>query len=375
MYLPALPVMQTAFHTQTAIIQMSITTCLIGLAVGQLIVGPLSDHIGRRGPLAGGFAIFAVSALAIMNVKSVGLFLLIRFIQGLAGSAGQVLARAVARDLFSGKELTKFFAMLMAVNGVFPIISPVIGGFLLNFMSWRGIFGLLAVIGVLVVVGIWTTLEETLPPERRSHAGLLKGLRALTLMFTKRDFMLIATIQGLVFGALFSYIAASSFVFQNFFHLSAQQFSLLYAVNGLGIIIGNNLPAYFSAKVANMRMLALALGMGTTAAGIMVGSLFFTASLWVIAIALFVVVICIGMVNTLATSMAMNSQTENAGSASAVLGLTMNIIGGVFSPLAGAMGAHTYAPMAGLIFACEVGGLVLFLVLLKKQNLTETREM
>lgn len=185
MYLPALPTMQTTFHTQTSVIQMSITFCLIGLAVGQLIVGPLSDHFGRRMPLSIGFAIFALTSVLIMIVHSIVLFLILRFIQGLAGSAGQVLSRAVARDLFSGKELTKFFALLMGVNGVFPIISPIIGGFLLNFMTWRGIFGLLAVIGILVVIGIQLTLKESLPPKLRSTESIFQGFVSMGTMFTK----------------------------------------------------------------------------------------------------------------------------------------------------------------------------------------------
>ncbi|MCT4397604.1 Bcr/CflA family efflux MFS transporter [Pediococcus ethanolidurans] len=372
MYLPALPTMQTTFHTQTSVIQMSITFCLIGLAVGQLIVGPLSDHFGRRMPLSIGFAIFALTSVLIMIVHSIVLFLILRFIQGLAGSAGQVLSRAVARDLFSGKELTKFFALLMGVNGVFPIISPIIGGFLLNFMTWRGIFGLLAVIGILVVIGIQLTLKESLPPKLRSTESIFQGFVSMGTMFTKRDFMLIALIQGLVFGALFSYIAASSFVFQNFFHLSAQQFSLLYALNGLGIIIGNNIPAYLTAKLTNFQVLGSALVLGALSAVVMLGSTLTTPNMMLVAVPLFLIVICIGVVNTIATSIAMNSQDKNAGSASAVLGLLMNIVGGIFSPLAGALGAKSYTPMAILIFVSELGGLGLFLVLLKAQKLDKS---
>lgn len=184
--------------------------------------------------------------------------------------------------------------------------------------------------------------------------------------------MLIALIQGLVFGALFSYIAASSFVFQNFFHLSAQQFSLLYALNGLGIIIGNNIPAYLTAKLTNFQVLGGALVLGAVSAVVMLGSTLTTPNMMLVAVPLFLIVICIGVVNTIATSIAMNSQDKNAGSASAVLGLLMNIVGGIFSPLAGALGAKSYTPMAILIFVSELGGLGLFLVLLKAQKLDKS---
>ncbi|GAA2852874.1 multidrug effflux MFS transporter [Pediococcus damnosus] len=372
MYLPALPTMQAAFHTSTSVIQLSITFCLIGLAVGQLIVGPLSDKFGRKVPLAIGFALFALTSVLIMLVHSITLFLVLRFIQGLAGSAGQVLSRAVACDLFSGKELIKFFSILMGVNGIFPIISPIIGGFLLNFMSWRGIFGFLTVIGVLVVFGIWLTLDETLPQSSRSTQGVLQSFRSLGSVFKQREFILIALIQGLVFGALFSYISASSFVFQNFFRLTAQQFSLLYALNGLGIIIGNNIPAYLTNKLSGRQVLSLALILGSVSGVIMVGSLLLTPNILLVAVPLFVVVICIGIVNTIATSIAMSSQSTNTGSASAVLGLLMNIVGGIFTPLAGALGNRSYAPMAVLILISELGALGLFGILTKlegkKQN-------
>lgn len=162
MYLPGLPEMQRAFHSSASTLQLSITFCLIGLAVGQLIVGPISDRIGRRVPLVVGFGLYAVTSLMLIFTTNIYLFIGIRLIQGLAGSTGQVLSRAVARDLFNGHELTKFYAMLMAVNGAFPIIAPIIGGALLSIVQWQGIFVLLFVIGILVMVGVLCTLPETL---------------------------------------------------------------------------------------------------------------------------------------------------------------------------------------------------------------------
>ena len=187
-------------------------------------------------------------------------------------------------------------------------------------------------------------------------------------MFTKRDFVLIALIQGLVFGSLFSYISASSFVFQNFFHLTAQQFSLLYALNGLGIIIGNNIPAYLTEKLTSWQILKATLLLGSLSGVVMVGSLFLTPNILLVAVPLFIVVVCIGVVNTIATSLAMSSQSTNTGSASAVLGLLMNIVGGIFTPLAGALGNQSYAPMAILILISELGALGLFVNLMKLEK-------
>ncbi|MCD5257132.1 MAG: multidrug effflux MFS transporter [Pediococcus pentosaceus] len=361
MYLPGLPEMQRAFHSSASTLQLSITFCLIGLAVGQLIVGPISDRIGRRVPLVVGFGLYAVTSLMLIFTTNIYLFIGIRLIQGLAGSTGQVLSRAVARDLFNGHELTKFYAMLMAVNGAFPIIAPIIGGALLSIVQWQGIFVLLFVIGILVMVGVLCTLPETLKVTNNEVLTLGQTFKGLGAMFGKRQFILIALTQGLIFGALFSYISASSFVFQTYFHMTIGQFSLLYAINGLGIILGNNLPGYLPEQIKDSDILNGGLIGGMFAGVLLVGSLLLRPMAILVIIPLFIVVFCVGVVNTVATSMAMSlGGRTNAGAASAVLGLLMNIIGALASPLAGIMGTQSYAPLAWLIFGFEFLGLILF---------------
>lgn len=361
MYLPGLPEMQRAFHSSASTLQLSITFCLIGLAVGQLIVGPISDRIGRRVPLVVGFGLYAVTSLMLIFTTNIYLFIGIRLIQGLAGSTGQVLSRAVARDLFNGHELTKFYAMLMAVNGAFPIIAPIIGGALLSIVQWQGIFILLFVIGILVMVGVLCTLPETLKVTNNEVLTLGQTFKGLGAMFGKRQFILIALTQGLIFGALFSYISASSFVFQTYFHMTIGQFSLLYAINGLGIILGNNLPGYLPEQIKDSDILNGGLIGGMFAGVLLVGSLLLRPMAILVIIPLFIVVFCVGVVNTVATSMAMSlGGRTNAGAASAVLGLLMNIIGALASPLAGIMGTQSYAPLAWLIFGFEFLGLILF---------------
>lgn len=361
MYLPGLPEMQRAFHSSASTLQLSITFCLIGLAVGQLIVGPISDRIGRRVPLVVGFGLYAVTSLMLIFTTNIYLFIGIRLIQGLAGSTGQVLSRAVARDLFNGHELTKFYAMLMAVNGAFPIIAPIIGGALLSIVQWQGIFVLLFVIGILVMVGVLCTLPETLKVTNNEVLTLGQTFKGLGAMFGKRQFILIALTQGLIFGALFSYISASSFVFQTYFHMTVGQFSLLYAINGLGIILGNNLPGYLPEQIKDSNILNGGLIGGMFAGVLLVGSLLLRPMAILVIIPLFIVVFCVGVVNTVATSMAMSlGGRTNAGAASAVLGLLMNIIGALASPLAGIMGIQSYAPLAWLIFGFEFLGLILF---------------
>ncbi len=311
MYLPGLPEMQRAFHSSASTLQLSITFCLIGLAVGQLIVGPISDRIGRRVPLVVGFGLYAVTSLMLIFTTNIYLFIGIRLIQGLAGSTGQVLSRAVARDLFNGHELTKFYAMLMAVNGAFPIIAPIIGGALLSIVQWQGIFVLLFVIGILVMVGVLCTLPETLKVTNNEVLTLGQTFKGLGAMFGKRQFILIALTQGLIFGALFSYISASSFVFQTYFHMTVGQFSLLYAINGLGIILGNNLPGYLPEQIKDSDILNGGLIGGMFAGVLLVGSLLLRPMAILVIIPLFIVVFCVGVVNTVGNIHGYESRWKN----------------------------------------------------------------
>ncbi|GAF36834.1 hypothetical protein JCM14108_1823 [Lentilactobacillus farraginis DSM 18382 = JCM 14108] len=173
LYLPALPEMTKNLQTQASLVQLSLSACLLGLAVGQLISGPLSDKYGRKKPLMLGFLIFGMVSLLIAASHSVYFLIALRFIQGLAGASGQVLSRAIASDLFSGPLLTKFYAMLSAVNGIFPVISPIIGGYIIKYVEWQGVFILLAIIGFLVTIAIWMGVGETLPLANRITGSLL----------------------------------------------------------------------------------------------------------------------------------------------------------------------------------------------------------
>ena len=251
LYLPALPQMKAQFATTASLMQLSITACLIGLALGQLIAGPLSDQYGRRKPLIIGFVIFGLVSLAMAFIHSVTLLIALRFIQGLAGATGQVLARAVARDLFSGKKLTRFYALLNTVNGVFPIIAPIIGGFMIQYVDWEAIFILLALIGLLIALAVTFGLHESLPPEKRQTGGFHTSLLAMGKLVVQPSFWPLILATGLVYGGLFSYISASTFVFQTGFGMAPQTFSLLYAFNGLGIVVGSNLPGRLAGRFSN----------------------------------------------------------------------------------------------------------------------------
>jgi len=361
LYLPALPQMKTQFMTNASLMQLSITSCLIGLALGQLIAGPLSDQYGRKKPLIIGFLLFALVSLAIAFIHSITLLIGLRFIQGVAGATGQVLARAVARDLFSGKKLTRFYAMLNTVNGVFPIIAPIIGGVMIRYVDWEAIFILLAAIGLGIALAVAWGLKESLPAAERQVGGYKTAFIAMGSLIVQPAFWPMILATGLVYGALFSYISASTFVFQTGFGLPPQTFSILYAFNGLGIVVGSNLPGQLAKRYSNRQQLTGLLLAAIAVSGLLLLSLLFPANVWLVIGFVLVLVILIGALLTLTVTIIMDRATKNAGGASAVIGLAQNACGGIASPLAG-MSGSSYAAMATMLFACTAGayGLVRF---------------
>lgn len=354
LYLPALPQMKTQFATTASLMQLSITACLIGLALGQLIAGPLSDQYGRRKPLIIGFILFGLVSLAMAFIHSVALLIILRFIQGLAGATGQVLARAVARDLFSGERLTHFYALLNTVNGVFPIIAPIIGGFMIRYVDWQAIFILLAIIGIVIAIAVAVGLHESLPVDQRQTGGFSASLVAMGKLTVQPSFWPLILATGLVYGALFSYISASTFVFQMGFGMAPQTFSLLYAFNGLGIVVGSNLPGRLAGHFSNRQQVTGLLLAATTASGILLVSLLFPANVWLVAGLVLILVILIGALLTLTVTIIMDQATHNAGSASAVIGLSQDACGGIVSPLVGVSGS-SYAAMSVMLLVCSLG--------------------
>jgi DHA1 family bicyclomycin/chloramphenicol resistance-like MFS transporter len=238
MYLSAFPQIVHSFGTTVTLVQTSLTAGLVGLAFGQVIIGTLSDSHGRRKPLLFSMVVYTISSLGCALAPNMETFLTLRFVQGFAGSAGLVIARAMVRDRMSGLSLTKFFALLSTVNSAAPLLSPLVGGLLVGFVAWRGVFLFTSLVGLyLTLVTVWK-VKETLPVERRvrNHVGaILQNYREL---LTHRTFVGYALASGVLYAGMFGYIAASPFVFQNLYGLSPQAFSVVFALNGVGIMVG-----------------------------------------------------------------------------------------------------------------------------------------
>ncbi|WP_428323531.1 multidrug effflux MFS transporter [Paenibacillus odorifer] len=368
MYLPALPTLVDDFGTTAALVQLSLTFFLLGLASGQLVAGPLSDVYGRRRPLLIGMFIYAVSSVLCAFSPSIGLLIVLRFIQGLAGSVGVVVSRAAVRDLYSGSELTKFFSLLMIVNGLGPILAPVIGGQLLRVTTWQGIFLVLFAAGIIFCLTILLRLPETLPKERRSKSGLKGTLLTFKVLLGNRKFMGYALSQGFVTASMFAYISGSSFVLQNIFAVTPQVYSLIFAVNGIGIIITGQIAGRLAGKVSETKLLLSGLLLCTTGGVLLLLTILIGGGLIPILICLFAVVSSVGIVGATSFSLAMQDQGEAAGSASALIGLIPLLLGSCVAPLVGLGGVDSALPMAIVIACTGVLSILSYLLLVKRGN-------
>jgi MFS transporter, DHA1 family, multidrug resistance protein len=353
MYLPALPAMARDLHTSAAAAQLSLTACLIGLAAGQLLAGPLSDARGRRGPLLAGVAAYTVASALCIAAPGIWVLLVLRLIQGLAGAAGISIARAVVRDLYDGTEMARFYALLLIVSSAAPIIAPIIGAQLLHFTSWRGVFAVLALAGGALLAAVATGLPETLPPDRRRTGGARATLRAGRSLLADRQFGGYTLASGLGIGAMFAYISGSPFVLQAKFGVSPQLFSLIFAVNGLGIIVAGQVSRQLAGRVTLRALLSAGLTGSAAGGAVLLAAAVAGTGLPLILPALFVMVSSVGLIQPNATALALDGHAQDAGSASGVLGTVQYAIGAVTAPLVGVAGPHTVLPMA--IVICVLG--------------------
>ena len=352
MYLPALPEVQADFGVSTSLVQMTLTMTTLGMALGQILAGPMSDFLGRRRPLFIGMLVFIGATLGCVLAEDIHLFLFFRFCAGFAGASGIVIARAIARDVCAGAELTRFFAVLMMVNGFAPIIAPVIGGQILLFANWRAAFVLLTIIGVFLA-GATLIYQETLPQEARS-ANMTDSLKKFPTLLRNRYFLGHCLLQCFVFGAFFSYLSGSSFVFQNIYAVSPQGYSIIFAVIGAGLLLAGILPARLAGRVPGIVMLKYSVLVPLFGSVLLLAGFCVSAPLAVILVVLFLTIVPLSVMGTASFSLALSRQGENAGSASALIGCFSMLLGACMMPLVGIAGDHTGIPM-GIVMLTGYG--------------------
>jgi len=359
MYVPGFPSMADSLHTDSANVQLSMTTFLIGLALGQILFGPISDSLGRRPVLLAGSAAFVVFSVVCAVAPGVEVLIAARLLQGLAGATGIVVSRAVIADRFEGVDAARRFSALIMIFSVAPVVAPIIGGGILAVGTWQLVFAALAVFGVLLVVGVLARVPESLPAGNRHAGGLGATFRAMARLLKKRamiGYVIVASCAGI---ALFGYIAGSSFVFQDLYGASETQYSLIFATNALGMLAGAALFNRLAGRVRPRKLLIRGVLCGLVPAVVLVVLLLVGAGGFAVTwIFLFLAIGSLGFVMPSVTSLGQETGREAAGAASALIGGGQFVLGAIASPLVGAFGVGSALPMATMVLIGFAGGVL-----------------
>ncbi|MBO8818923.1 multidrug effflux MFS transporter [Staphylococcus aureus] len=355
MFLPGLPDIRHDFQTTTSNAQLTLSMFMIGLAFGNLFAGPISDSTGRRKPLIIAMIIFTLASLGIVFVHNIWLMVALRFLQGVTGGAAAVISRAIASDMYSGNELTKFMALLMLVNGIAPVVAPTIGGIILNYSVWRMVFVILIIFGFVMVIGSLLKVPESLTvTNRESSSGLKTMFKNFKILLKTPCFVLPMLIQGMTFVLLFTYISASPFIIQKIYGMTAIQFSWMFAGIGITLIISSQLTGYLVDFIDSQKLMR-----GMTMIQI-IGVILVTIVLlnhwnfWILAIGFIILIAPVTGVATLGFTIAMDESSSGRGSSSSLLGLVQFLFGGVASPLVGVKGEDNPIPYIIIIIATAV---------------------
>jgi len=370
MYLPALPTIREQLGTTSATVQLTLTGTLVGLALGQLVIGPLSDAMGRRRPLLAGTALHIVASLLILVAPNVAVLGVLRVLQGVGTAATAVVALAIVRDLFDGRAAATMLSRLFLVMGVAPVLAPTIGGEILRFTSWRGVFALLAAYGVVVLALGALGLRETLPAERRHRGGVTDSLRTYRGLLRDRRYVGLIVVAGLTMAALFTYVSGSSFVYQQEFGLDEQQFGLLFGAGAVWLISATQLNPVLLRWWEPAQILVTATVAGTAAGGVLLAlAATGTGGLFGVAVPLWAVLFASGLALPNAPALALADYGASAGSAAALLGAVQFGVGAAVSPLVGLLGNDALA-MGAVIVAALLLAVAVLVVVVRPWQLT-----
>ncbi|EFH82480.1 drug resistance transporter, Bcr/CflA subfamily [Ktedonobacter racemifer DSM 44963] len=362
MYVPSLPALSHDLSATTSQAQLTLSAFILGLALGQIVAGPISDARGRRRPLLIGIAVYVLTSLLCAIAPSMAILIPLRFIQGVAGAAGVALALAMVSDLYSGIAQARFFSLLMQINGLAPMLAPLLGGQLLRVTSWHGIFVTLALAAVLLLAVSALGLGETLPVSQRQRGGITTTLSAFRELLMDRRFVGYALSCGFAFTACIIYISVSPFVLQNIYEISPQLLGIIFGINALGIVIMAQVNARLVGRVPSQHLLSY--GYAMIALGGVALLVVVLSGIGLIGIlpAFFILTSSLGLIMPNATTLAM-ANTRTAGSAAALLGVLQLAIGAVVAPLVGLGGSASALPMAASIAAFALATLLTFLLL------------
>lgn len=367
LYLPVLPALTAELQSTTSVAQLTITACLLGLAIGQLVAGPLSDRFGRRTPLLIGVVAYTVTSVLCALSPTIETLVLARFVQGLAGAVGIVIAQAAGRDVYSGGKLIRYYGRLTVLGGLAAIIGPVIGGQLATFTDWRGVFLFLAGVGVAILVASLVVFRETLPKDHRITGGLSHTLNDFRRLLADRMFVGAVLITGFTYSAIFAYLSGATYILQGLYGLSPQEYSLAFGLNSLGFVIFGFIAGRLAEHWSERGTLALGLAMALAGALGLLATALLNLPLIAIILSLLTMVSGVAVTSPPATSLALKDYPEIAGTASSLLGLARFAFGGLAAPLVGIGGANDPVPF-GIVAAASAAAAALCLGLVGRRR-------
>ncbi len=374
LYLPAFPVLEADFQTSAAAIQLTLSGTMIGFALGQLIVGPLSDKVGRRIPLLSVTALHVLASIGAAMAPTLELLSAARVLQGAGAAAGGVVAAAIVRDLFGGKRLVVMLSRLALVSGVAPVLAPLVGSALLLVMPWRGIFVVLAIYGAIMLVSAAVFIPETLPAARRNERGTTTVWQRYKSVFSDRVFIGVLIIGGMTFSGLFSYLSSSSFLFQGMYGFNAQQYGLLFAANSLGVVVGVQVAARLAARYGPQWVMAYSTAVLVVSASAIIVTDQMGLGLWGTVIPLFFFMTACGFTFPCVQVLALDRHGKAAGTAQSIVGATNFGVAGIISPLVGwlATGSGiTATTMASVMVGCAVIGVLALWLIVRPRTVAQ----
>lgn len=353
LYLPVLPALTDELGAATSMAQLTVTACLIGLAIGQVIAGPLSDRFGRRIPVLIGIIAFIATSILCALSPTIELLILARFAQGLAGAVGIVISQAAGRDLYEGGALIRFYGKLTVLGGFAAIVGPLIGGQLARYTDWRGLFLFLAGVGTVLLLASLLVLQETLPEDKRTSGGFGPILRDFRQLLADRGFLGVVLITGFVNAALFAYLSGATYILQGIYDLSPQQYSFAFGLNSFGYMVFGYGAGRLAERWSQTGTLIVGLVMCAAGAFGLLATGIFHLPLIIVIVSLLVMVSGVAVTSPPTTSLALAGYPEMAGTASSLLGLTRFAFGGIAAPLVGLGGDDTVLPL-GIVTVASV---------------------
>ncbi|WP_154767701.1 multidrug effflux MFS transporter [Nakamurella alba] len=369
-YLPALPTIAAEFRATDSAVQLTLTATLLGVAGGQLLMGPLADRFGRRRPLIAGLLLHLVASVLCAFAPNVELLMIARTLQGIGAAAGAVISLAIVRDLLTGLPAARLLARLMLVTGVAPILAPTIGSLVLRTTTWNGLFVLLALIAAALAVVAATVLPETLPPARRRTGGVLAAFRTYGTLLRERQFVGLTLVAGLAMTVILGYVSGASFVMQNQFGLSSAMFGIVFGANSIGLIVMSQLNPVLLRRFAAVVVLRTALVIATVGATALVTvSALDIGGLPAVMVAMFVTLASCGLAMPNLPGLALARHGEAAGTAAAVLGAVQFGAGALLAPLVAVGGEISALSMGLVILAGAAGALLVLLFVVRPRTL------